>query len=71
MSNFSEAQDGINVSNLAIRRLNCITEVRLLVRGMFSVANEQYKVSNGSLLTDRYVFYGYLITEISEILRTT
>jgi hypothetical protein len=67
-SNFNDAIEGIDMSNLSIYRLNNITQLRLLFRYLFNI-NQGYLPNTNAIIEDKCTFYSEMIVEKIEELR--
>ena len=67
-SNFSDALESITMSNLSIERLNCISQIRIMMRVLVNI-HLDYNDPSNSVLSDRFTFYQDLSSDKLELLR--
>eukprot|EP00347_Sterkiella_histriomuscorum_P020345 403338165 len=70
LSNSNEAREGIKICRLALRRLNRISQIRVIYRQIFSMA-QNYVPSTSEIAPDRFDFYSKFVIQLSEELRQT
>eukprot|EP00347_Sterkiella_histriomuscorum_P000115 403377120 len=68
--NSNEAREGIKICRLAISRLNRISQIRVIYRQIFSMA-QNYVPSTSEIAPDRFDFYSKFVIQLSEELRQT
>ncbi|CDW73414.1 pas pac sensor signal transduction histidine kinase [Stylonychia lemnae] len=68
LSNSNDARTGIKVSNLSISRLNSITQLRVIFRQLYNMA-QNYVPIKTELLDNRFEFYTEYCQQVIESLR--